>query len=461
MAYPFLQVFISALSFHSGVSAQDAGGTFSVPLRRQVIPLHSIDGYVQHKSAYFGNIHIGGPKEQQFTMVFDTGSAHVVVPSVYCRSSVCMRHKRYRRSASKWAKDIDVDGTPVLPGSARDQITVTFGTGEVGGVLVTDALCLGSPQQPSTSVQSPAMIQKKKVISTTKWTYQDTDETTENKTSGRSNGEGSNLESGCVMMNLITATTMTDDPFSMFEFDGVFGLALPLLSQSPEFNFVHAAAESASALGVPDNMKRIFSVFLAKQDSADSEISFGGWKNERIMPGQELRWNHVTDPEMGYWQVEVLGISIDGKMLEFCHEGCRAIVDTGTSLIAVPTAYAMEMGDLLYHKAKDGDCTGPGPRLAFHLTNFTVVLDPLDYARVEDIQDRGDGDNNDVEKQKDDEDHCVAMLMSLDLPPPFSMKTFILGEPVLQRYYAAFDGLAHQIGFAPSAQNSKSHIISI
>jgi len=417
---------------------------------------------VHHKSAYFGNIHIGGPKHQQFTVVFDTGSAHVVVPSVYCRSSVCMTHKRYRRSTSRWAKDIDVDGTPVSPGSARDQVKVAFGTGEVEGVLVTDALCLGSPSRPSTSVQSPVMLQKNTVMSTTKQTYNGTENTKENETvSASNNRDRANLGSGCVMMNLITATEMTDDPFSMFEFDGVFGLALPQLSQSPDFNFVNSAAGSDSTLGVPDDMKRVFSLFLAKQDTEASEITFGGWKNERIMPGKKLSWNDVMEPQMGYWQLELLGISIDGKMLQLCHEGCRAIVDSGTSLIAMPHAYAMEMGDLLHHKAKGDDCAGPGPRLAFHLTNFTVVLDPLDYARPEDIQERDDGDNNAGRKQIDDESDCVAMLMSIDLPEPFPKKTFILGEPVIQRYYTAFDGLKHRIGFAPSAHSSKSHMTHI
>ena len=43
----------------------------------QEIPLHSSGGVVQHKSAYYGQIYVGGPLSQHFEVVFDTGSGHL------------------------------------------------------------------------------------------------------------------------------------------------------------------------------------------------------------------------------------------------------------------------------------------------------------------------------------------------------------------------------------------------
>jgi len=98
---------------------------------------------VVHKTAYFGEIGVGNPK-QQFTVVFDTGSGNLMLPSSFCKNNACTMHRRYERSRSQTAKDIDYDGTPVKAGAPRDQITVTFGTGEISGVFMEDDICIGS-----------------------------------------------------------------------------------------------------------------------------------------------------------------------------------------------------------------------------------------------------------------------------------------------------------------------------
>lgn len=59
----------------------------------------------------------------------------------FSRSNACTIHKRYERSRSNSAKDVNYDGTLVNKGAARDQITVTFGTGEISGVFMEDDIC--------------------------------------------------------------------------------------------------------------------------------------------------------------------------------------------------------------------------------------------------------------------------------------------------------------------------------
>merc|ERR1719473_181116 len=85
---------------------------------------------VVHKTAYYGQLEVGTPK-QDFTVVFDTGSGNLMIPSTYCRSNACTQHKRFNRKESTTSEDIEADGSMAQKGAPRDQITVTFGTGEI------------------------------------------------------------------------------------------------------------------------------------------------------------------------------------------------------------------------------------------------------------------------------------------------------------------------------------------
>jgi len=465
-------------------------GPVSIPLKRQEIPLHSSGGFVQHKSAYYGQISVGGPQAQLFEVVFDTGSGHLVLPSTLCRSKTCSKHRRYKRKASLLAQDIDLDGTPVGPGDMRDQITVSFGTGEVTGVFVQDRVCLGGPVHREPAVEFPtaelgaSMLQKNKIKSNS------TAIVSENATSeeppattitaadaqalvAASKGQlprgGPALKSakaaakiaypqkkgdGCVDLRLVAATDMSEDPFSDFKFDGVFGMGLSSLSQTLEFNFLEFAA-GAGAWNPMPGAERTFAVFLAMSEEEQSEITFGGWQASRLREGENLAWNDVQDADMGYWQLTIFGITANGVKSNFCNDGCRAVVDTGTSLLGVPTDLGHELATTLRHDAgAEGLCDGPGPRLEIDLGNFNIVLDPADYARPEIV---GSELREMVSKTTSDnssKESCIPMLMHIDLPQPLNPKTLILGEPVLRRYYAAFDAGAKRIGFATARREA-------
>lgn len=490
---------LGGLCVHATKNAVEHG-PFSVTLRRQVIPLHSEDGVVHHKSAYYGEISVGTPP-QPFEVVFDTGSGHLVLPSIMCRSATCLSHRRYRRRASLVAKDIDVDGTPVMPNQARDQITVSYGTGEITGIFVQDKVCLGpkAPAPPalqkggrvagSAAGASLLQLDRARMQSAAELVEDDEDDETVHP---------KGVDHGCVDLRLVSATEMTDDPFSSFRFDGVLGLGLPSLSQTMEFNFLEASSDARAWTSLVPDGERMFGVFLAKSSEEDSEITFGGWKSEHMVNGSELAFCNVQDSEEGYWQLEVFGIKANGQVLDFCSEGCRAVVDTGSSLLGVPSELGDQLVDLLRHPAQEGACgSAELPRLEIDLGNFTVVLDPADYARLEFIDEDGnadaapdavaDGDSapeataeaapaegspaailaqesgmsaaaGDVAgaEQPAEPPSCVPMVMHIDLPPPLHPRTLILGEPVLQRYYTVFDAsTSPKVGFAPALHQAK------
>lgn len=404
--------------------------------RQQVAVMQEMGGdNIYYKSAYWGTITVGTPAER-FKVVFDTGSGHLIVPSTYCHSETCRAHRRYRRSVSSTAVDIDYDGSEVKAGEPRDQITVSFGTGEVTGIFIRDTVCPHENGSDASALQA----------------------------------SGSEQQVGCMPLRMIAATDMSEEPFRTFEFDGVLGMGLPGLSQAAEFNFLNVMAENLRNSG--SRTPNLFSVFLAEDEHQESAITLGGYAGDRLEG--ELAWNPVLDPDLGHWMVRVKSVSIDGRKIAFCEEGdCRAVVDTGTSLLAVPTLAFPEIYELLRHEAHPvQECRGAGPTLGIELDNFKVELTPRDYARVENQLPDGiegsplpmtpaDGlvrfpelppdfpfniSSTDVEQEVQ---MCKPMLMSMELPAPIGPKLFVLGEPVLRKYYTVYDSTksSPRIGF--------------
>uniref|UniRef100_A0A8C5K5M1 Chymosin n=1 Tax=Jaculus jaculus TaxID=51337 RepID=A0A8C5K5M1_JACJA len=86
---------------------------------------------------YFGKIYIGTPP-QEFTVVFDTGSSDLWVPSVYCSSGPCQNHHRFDPSKSSTFQNLS---KPMF---------VLYGTGSVQGFLGSDTIAVSNivvPQQ--------------------------------------------------------------------------------------------------------------------------------------------------------------------------------------------------------------------------------------------------------------------------------------------------------------------------
>jgi hypothetical protein len=429
----------------AGGEQPNAHGPYSVALKRQRIPLHTQGGVVQFKSAYHGRISIGSPEPQVVDVVFDTGSGHLVLPSTLCKSQTCLNHKRYRRKNSVFAVDIDGDGSTVYPGQARDQITVSYGTGEITGIFVRDHICLGhrdpqTMQAASESIKVASLLQTKEQIikaSANQSLVEDDDVP-----------PGNAASHGCLTVQFVAATAMSDDPFDTFAFDGVLGLGLPGLSQTPSFNFFDVAAGSGAWAADPE-FQHSFSVFLGGE-TEESSISFGGYRPDHLEPGSETHWHFVEEPDQGYWQIAIQAIYANGELLDYCADGtCRGIVDTGTSLLAVPSNLGPTLVDhLRFESKKKHRCYAQGPSLEFVLTNNkTLRMDPSDLHRPEFIAEDGSSFN---ETNAEELESCVPMVMHLDLPEPLPPKTLILGEPFLQKYYTAFkmDPEAPSVGFA-------------
>ncbi|KAK9706390.1 hypothetical protein RND81_07G121100 [Saponaria officinalis] len=216
---------------------------------------------------YFGEIGIGTPP-QKFTVVFDTGSSNLWVPSSKCYFSIaCYFHSYYKSRASRTYKK-------------RKYAAIKYGTGAISGFFSKD-----------------------------------------------------NVEVGDVIVKnqeFIEATSEPGIIFAVAHFDGILGLGFQEISVG-------------NAVPVWNNMIKqglikepVFSFWLNRNPQAEEggEIVFGG-----VDPNHFLG-THTYAPvtRKGYWQFDMGDVLIGGKTTGYCSGGCAAIADSGTSLLAGPTA---------------------------------------------------------------------------------------------------------------------------
>lgn len=466
-------LFMQRLVAEAPPARPDASGRFAIPLQRQLVPvLGASNNVVSYKSVYYGTVSIGAPM-QEFSLLFDTGSGHVVVPSSECTSPTCLHHRRYSKEASSTAVDIDADGSEVLPGEARDQMTVAFGTGEITGQFVRDTMCFNlaaprpsaarSPPPSSGALRSTAAAAAAAVAAAAV---------------GKEGVNGSESVN-CVDLHVVTATDMTHDPFHAFPFDGILGLGLDSLAVAPEFSFFDMLLRHRQ-LAHPS-----FGVYLADEREQAlggvlSEISFGGPAPEKMQSA--LSWVPVALPELGHWLVNITRLRLSGRSVDFCDDGqCRAVVDTGTSVLAVPQDFAEDLDQALDSSLRDpepfseerGCGDAQGVTIYFDLENgVTLELGPADYSRssmdlkaYERVQDGGaagtaalgesaDGRASSDKAAEPTGPRCRAALMPLEMAAPLGPKLFIWGEPILRKYYTAFNWRDKQVGFSLAAHGA-------
>lgn len=356
------------------------GQSTSVTLQRRTVHMRLASQVgkrkhgVVHKTAYFGELQVGTPS-QSFTVVFDTGSGNLMVPGDACHSEACKVHRQFRIADSSTAEEVNCDDTPVDDSSELQDVTITFGTGEIWGRCVTDQVCVGQV---------------------------------------------------CAHGSFIATTYESRNPFKMFSFDGVLGLALPSMSQGGDFNMMHR-------LGRSHVLRRtIFSVYLADEDADGSQVTFGEISQDYM--ASDLIWVDVAR-DTGYWEVQIEDITLNEDPQLLCID-CYVAVDTGTSEMAGPSAVIEQLAEQL-NVMRDCSNYDELPRLGFIVSGHILNLEPKDYVDRDGFR-------------------CSVTLMPLDVPPPKG-PFFVFGIPFLQRFYTVYDSVNMRIGFAVAQHSGQTH----
>ncbi|KAF4261209.1 hypothetical protein CNMCM8812_001143 [Aspergillus fumigatus] len=228
-----------------------------------------------------------------------------------------------------------------------------------------------------------------------------------------------------VKQDFAEATNEPGLAFAFGRFDGILGLGYDTISVNkivpPFYNMLDQ--------GLLDEPVFAFYLGDTNKEGDNSEASFGG-----------VDKNHYTGEltkiplrRKAYWEVDFDAIALGDNVAEL--ENTGIILDTGTSLIALPSTLA----DLLNKEigAKKGftgqysiecDKRDSLPDLTFTLAGHNFTIGPYDYT---------------LEVQGS----CISSFMGMDFPEPVGPLA-ILGDAFLRKWYSVYDLGNNAVGLA-------------
>jgi len=345
-----------------------------------------------HALQYYGEVSVGTPP-QTFTVIFDTGSGHLLLPSASCDSDACTRHKKYYPGNSSTTIPIGWADEPTTKADDldnRDTKVINFASGDAVGQFTRDRVCLGG------------------------------------------------AKAFCAVADFVEMTEESDNPFRDADWDGVLGLGQSI-SDAPEFDVFGVLSRDAS----PSFHKPIFAVYLGRRVEDEAEITFGDIRQERA--ASPFTWVNVS--EEGYWQFQFTDFLIDGKPTGLCDKygarRCQAVLDTGSSLMMGPQDDLNALLKLMnFGNDTNLNCTAnmTFPKLGFSIDNKTFEMDPEDYM-----------DRAHNPEYPSGVDSCWAHLQPIGDTGRGPIT--VLGMPFMRAFYTAYNAKEKKIGIAKSAKS--------
>jgi len=216
--------------------------------------------------------------------------------------------------------------------------------------------------------------------------------------------------------------------FTFGRFDGILGLAFKSISVSDSVPVWYNMMDQ----GLVD--KKVFSFWLARNTSwmMGGKLTLGGY-DKSLFKGEI---QYVPLSKETYWQIHMDGVIFENYNV--CGEdGCKAIVDSGTSLIAGPSKLVNMINGQLGCIISGSECSwlhcpdyDTLPNLEFKLNGVSYVLTPREYIMQESTA-------------------CISALMAMDIREPIG-PLWILGDKFMEKFYTVFDYENKQVGFAES-----------
>ncbi|KAJ5674025.1 Vacuolar protease A [Penicillium macrosclerotiorum] len=222
----------------------------------------------------------------------------------------------------------------------------------------------------------------------------------------------------------------TEEPglaFAFGRFDGILGLGYDTISVNgmvpPFYNMINQ--------GLLD--EPVFGFYLgdSNKEGDNSEATFGGIDKSHYT-GEMIK---IPLRRKAYWEVDLDAIAFGDNVAELDNTG--VILDTGTSLIALPSTLAELLNKEIGAKKSftgqytvECDARSKLPDLTFTLSGHNFTIGPYDY--ILEVQ-----------------GSCISSFMGMDFPEPVGPLA-ILGDAFLRQWYSVYDVGNNAVGLAKS-----------
>jgi len=222
------------------------------------------------------------------------------------------------------------------------------------------------------------------------------------------------------------ATSEPGLAFAFGRFDGILGLGYDTISVNkippPFYNMIDQ--------GLLD--EPVFAFYLSDTANGDeSEATFGGIDKAHYTGDI----TYIPLRRKAYWEVDLDAITFGDETAEIDNTG--VILDTGTSLIALPSTLAELLNkEIGAKKSFNGQYTvecdkrDALPDLTFTLTGHNFTIGAYDY--ILEVQ-----------------GSCISAFMGMDIPAPAGPLA-ILGDAFLRKWYSIYDLKKNAVGIAKS-----------
>jgi hypothetical protein len=217
-------------------------------------------------------------------------------------------------------------------------------------------------------------------------------------------------------------------------FDGICGLGWDGASVDGVMTPLHALKESGALA------ENVFAFYLGS-GGANGELILGGVNPDHYTGDFSYVPAIDATPTRGkfYWELAMDDVKADNTSVTSVR---KAIVDSGTSLIAAPPSEVKALAKLVgattvlpippFNKEYMIDCNTPGPDIVISFGGNDYTLTKEDYI----IRDGPE---------------CLFAFTGLDVPAPAG-PLWILGDPFMRAYYVKFDYDNARMGFAKAAK---------